>query len=110
MADVKICPQCGHENDHYFLTCDKCGASLDSDCVSGEEKVQKAAGENKIASILKVVAIIIYAYAFLIGAVIVATDGFLMTLALWFGGFAAGSMFLGLSEIVRLLHEINQKK
>ena len=110
MDNVKICPKCGKENDRYFVACGKCGAPLVDDSVTGEETAEKerTAAENKIAKLLKIIANIVYVAAFFVGLIrLFSGDGFVIPI--WLGGFISGTVFLGFSEIIRLLHEINQK-
>ncbi len=112
MSEFKICPNCGAENDKDFAACDKCGAPLDDDHVIGEENVekeQKATEENKIAKMLKVIANILYVASFFVGMVRFF-DGEENFIWVWLVGFMSGTVFLGFYEIIRLLHEINQKK
>ena len=103
--DVKICPKCGTENDRLFVSCKKCGEPLPLD--------QATIEKNPVVSLLKTIATIAYLVGF-IGGLFCGTllgDGFHFGFALiyWTAGFIAGSMLLGFAEIVRLLHEINQK-
>ena len=125
MSNVKICPKCGKENDRYFVVCGKCGTSLDGvDLVAAEtgEKVQEtasavngmaSAAKNRVAFILKAMAVITYVCAFICGIAFGSDRGdfyFGIAIIYWAAGFISGSMMLGFSEIIRLLHEINQKK
>lgn len=79
MSNVKICPKCGKENDRYFVICGKCGTSLDGvalvDAETGE-KVQEpasavngmaSAAKNRVAFVLKTMAVITYVCAFICG-------------------------------------------
>ena len=65
--------------------------------------------KNAVGTLIKVLAIITYccgAFLFLVGAYNGAIgDGVLALMA----GFLSGTMLLGFSEIIRLLHDIRQK-
>ncbi|WP_409344382.1 hypothetical protein [Paenibacillus sp. MBLB4367] len=72
--------------------------------------------KNKIASILFAIGIIEMILSFAIGIVTGSTankfiPGFALFTALpwWIGGFIAGMLFIGFSEIIKLLHQINSK-
>ena len=122
--NVKICPKCGTENDKSFVICKKCGESLDQAIVTQSMPTDStSAGKNQtanttvagnsVASLLKIIAIITYICGFICG-IILGKDGwgdfyFGLALIYWVAGFVCGSMFLGFSEIIRLLHEISQK-
>lgn len=113
MSKVKICPKCGHENDQLMTVCSKCNASLEGiEVVIGTNT--NVMETNSIAALLKVIAIITYVGAFILGIALGRDNWgdfyFEVALIYWAVGFVSGSMFLGFSEIVRLLHEINQKK
>ncbi len=68
------------------------------------------AGKNRVAGLLKVIAICVYALLGLIGLVLLVTDEALAGLALLITGLLSGTMFLGFSEIVRLLDLISKKQ
>ena len=78
-----------------------------------ESKKTVYIGYNSVAGLLKVIAIITYVGAFILGIVFGKDNWgdfyFGVALIYWAAGFVSGSMFLGFAEIVRLLHEINQK-
>ena len=116
MSAIKICPKCGKENDHMFVRCVHCGTSLDGAAVVNVASASTSASENaagntsvnvsaeastssatsnRVAEAIKVIAILVYIGGVLIGLV---------------SGFFYGTMLLGFAEIIRLLHEINQKK
>ena len=126
---MKICPQCGRANDHAFVRCACCGASLDgvaavnmasaptnvSKNTKGNAPVNVPTGapaatntKNGVAEAVKAIAILVYIAGALMGVVLAdyAPAGLLIGLLT---GFFSGTMLLGFSEIIRLLHEINQK-
>ena len=65
--------------------------------------------KNTVATLIKVLAIIAYcggAFLFLVGAI----EGFWNTAVIGVAaGFVSGTMLLGFSEIIRLLHGVHQK-
>ena len=78
------------------------------DSGKGEEK-----SSNGVASLLKGLAFMVYLLGFILG-IVMGKDpygdfSFGMALAYWVVGLFSGTMLLGFSEVVRLLHEINQK-
>lgn len=63
---------------------------------------------NKISILLKSVALLIYIAGFIAGIII--NDDFPYAIWIyWTSAFVSGSFFLGISEIVQLLHEINTR-
>ena len=110
MDAYKICPQCGTHNDPQSSLCAKCQKTLVDVPVSGDLSKLKP-GKNPVAQILKVCAVVIYVFAAVSG-LIEAIDygGIFFLLRDWAIGFMAGTLLLGFSEVIRLLHEINQKK
>lgn len=64
---------------------------------------------NGVASLLKGLAVVVYIFAFIAGFVMGKDLTFGITLICWVAGLFSGTMLLGFSEMVRLLHEINQK-
>ena len=110
MEAYKICPQCGTHNDPQSGLCTKCQKTLVDVPVSGDLSKVKP-GKNPVAQILKVCAVVIYVFAAVVGfREAVSYDGISFLLRDWVIGFMTGTLLLGLSEIIRLLHEINQKK
>ena len=63
---------------------------------------------NVIATILKVVGIIIFILGFISGLVI-GENSFALTFAFWVASFINGMMFLSLAEIISLLNDIKNK-
>ena len=110
MEAYKICPQCGTHNDPQSGLCTKCQKTLVDVPVSGDLSKVKP-GKNPVAQILKVCAVVIYIFAAVVGLrEAVSYGGISFLLRDWVIGFMAGTLLLGLFEIIRLLHEINQKK
>ncbi len=64
--------------------------------------------KNSVAAWIKTFAIIIYIGAVVTGLLIGIDDDWLIALAVIGGGFFTGTMILGYSEIIRLLHQINE--
>ena len=110
MEAYKICPQCGTHNDPKSSLCTKCQKTLVDVPVSGDlSKVTP--GKNPVAQILKVCAVVIYVFAAVSGLIeAINYGGISVLLRDWVIGFMAGTLLLGFSEVIRLLHEINQKK
>ena len=110
MEAYKICLQCGTHNDPQSGLCTKCQKTLVDVPVSGDLSKVKP-GKNPVAQILKVCAVVVYIFAAVVGLrEAVSYGGISFLLRDWVIGFMAGTLLLGLSEIIRLLHEINQKK
>lgn len=130
MSAIKICPKCGKENDHMFVRCVHCGTSLDGAAVVNVASASTSASENaagntsvnvsakastssatsnRVAEAIKVIAILVYIGGALVGVSLAGYSmvGLLIGLV---SGFFYGTMLLGFAEIIRLLHEINQKK
>ncbi len=112
MDAYKICPQCGTHNDPQSSLCTKCQKTLVDVPVSGDlSKV--APGKNPVAQILKVCAVVIYVFAAATGLIDASNSGGMYMYVLLRDcaiGFMAGTLLLGFCEIIRLLHEINQRK
>lgn len=65
---------------------------------------------NPVGKALKVIGIIFFAAALVVGAVYGSyADAFAATLAVWIAGLAVGMGLYGLGEVIRILHEINRK-
>lgn len=110
MDAYKICPQCGTHNDPQSSLCAKCQKTLVDVPVSGDLSKLKPE-RNPVAQILKVCAVVIYVFAAATGIKETLSYGVISFLLRdWVLGFMAGTLLLGFSEVVRLLHEINQKK
>lgn len=79
-------------------------------------KYKQDKSENKVAILIRVIAIAIYIVGF-IGGIIDANSGFLgahyfsyrIMLYWWVVTFVSGTMMLGFSEIIRLLDKISKK-
>lgn len=110
MEAYKICPQCGTHNDPQSSLCTKCQKTLVDVPVSGDLSKVKP-GKNPVAQILKVCAVVIYLFAAVTGLIEASNSGGMYVLLRDCAiGFMAGTLLLGFGEIIRLLHEINQKK
>lgn len=112
MDAYKICPQCGTHNDPQSSLCAKCQKTLVDVPVSGDLSKLKP-GKNPVAQILKVCAVVIYVFAAVSGLIEASNSGGMYMYVLLRDcaiGFMAGTLLLGFSEVIRLLHEINQKK
>ena len=78
-------------------------------------QVEKACEKDKngIASLLKWLASSVYVFAFIAGIAlgrdVYGNSSFGLCLLYWVAGLFSGSLLLGFSEVVRLLHEIRQK-
>ena len=65
---------------------------------------------NFIAKVIKIIAIVIYVCGFFAGIMVgLQVESFLITLLYWVAAALSGTMMLGFSEVIRLLHEINSK-
>ena len=65
---------------------------------------------NFIAKVIMVIAIVIYVCGFIAGIMVGQhVESFLTILLYWVAAALSGSLMLGFSEVIRLLHEINQK-
>lgn len=77
------------------------------------EKNEAKPEKSSVASLLKILAIVVYVSGFLLGFArgkdLYGDFSFIMVLTYWILGLFSGTMLLGFSEVVRLLHEINQK-
>lgn len=114
MSKVKICPKCGKANYTMMTECKECNTSLEGVEVKTISDTGQVIETNAVASMLKIIGIITYIAAFICG--ILASRAYFgemileVVLPYWIVGMVLGSVLLGFSEIVRLLHEINQKK
>ncbi|MBQ1675167.1 MAG: hypothetical protein II069_03880 [Oscillospiraceae bacterium] len=132
MASIerKKCEACGSMCASTATTCWNCGHAF-GEQVSEEEKERVVTGQvaapearsvenggtenngNVVAIAIKVMAGVIYALAFILG-VVLGHDlrgefSFGLALVYWVAGAISGTLLLGFSEVIRLLHEINQK-
>lgn len=118
-GDVKICPKCGKSNAPKFVYCGECGTFLGGAAVanaaSTSANVSVGSSEsrvtsNGVAGAIKAIAVLVYIGGFFLGlslSDVFSTGGLLIGVII---GFCSGTMLLGFAEIIRLLHEINQKK
>ena len=110
MDAYRICPQCGTHNAPKNSLCSSCQKTLVDVPVSGDRS-KVMPGKNMVAQMLKGCAVVIYLFAAVTGIFHALNSGALSFLLRdWVIGFVAGTLLLGFSEIIRLLHEINQKK
>ena len=65
---------------------------------------------NFTAKVIMIIAIVIYVCGFIAGIMVgQQVESFLTILLYWVAAALSGSLMLGFSEVIRLLHEINQK-
>lgn len=65
---------------------------------------------NILATAIMIIGIVIYLCAFFAGIMLgQAAESFMTMLLFWVAGVLSGTLMLGFSEVIRLLHEINQK-
>ena len=110
----RTCPHCGASID-TGLVCSLCGY----DCSKPNGGLPNIPG-NIVATLFKVFAVIIYLGSFFIGLVVgnktmgsyYYSQSFSLgsTMGIWLAGFVSGTIPLGFSEIIKLLHEINVKQ
>ena len=68
------------------------------------------ASSNIIAKVIMIIAIVIYVCGFFAGIMVgLQVESFLTTLLYWVAAALSGTLMLGFSEVIRLLHEINSK-
>lgn len=67
-----------------------------------------ALSKNNVATGIKIIAIIIYIIGFFAGLVFIG-DEFIISVWYWIGSLITGTFILGFSEVIKLLHEINNK-
>ena len=79
-------------------------------------KSQKSTSNNTIATILTIIALIIYIGGFIAGCAIAPTDTYYGTyfnwgiaFGFWAGALISGTSFLGFAEIIKLLQSIKDK-
>ena len=66
---------------------------------------------NPVGKLLRVLAILIYVAGFCYGAMWLSRyDAWDGTISAWFGAFFLGSVVLGLSEVIQLLHQIRWRE
>ena len=64
---------------------------------------------NFIAKAIMIIAIVIYVCGFIAGIMVGQQVESFLTILLYWVAALSGSLMLGFSEVIRLLHEINQK-
>lgn len=65
--------------------------------------------ENTVAQILVGIGVVIFAFGFLYGLLIVSVTDFLAIILAWISSFAIGMVFIGFAEIIKLLQKIANK-
>ena len=67
-------------------------------------------GSNGVAGMLKSIAITTYILGLIAGLIVgFSSESVTPLIAIWGSAFISGTIFLGFGEIIRLLHEINNK-
>lgn len=65
---------------------------------------------NIVEKAIKIIALVVYVCGLIVGiAAGDETGRFLITLLYWVAAALSGTLMLGFSEVIRLLHEINSK-
>ena len=65
---------------------------------------------NALATAIMIIGSVIDLCAFFAGIMLgQAAESFMTMLLFWVAGILSGTLMLGFSEVIRLLHEINQK-
>ncbi len=82
--------------------------TTDTTNLTNVTSAQNTATSNAVAGALKAISVITYICGILAGLILLGDDVF-SGLILIISGFISGSMFLGFAEIIKLLHEINEK-
>ena len=131
MGNLKKCVKCGTLSVDNATQCGRCGYVFPGAVQQMEATEERQAPEttaapventfrpavgaeteekykNTVAGVLKILAVLIFIGSFIAG-IVVGKEVAGMTLVYWIAGLFAGTMLLGFSEIVRLLHEINRK-
>lgn len=113
---IKVCPMCGKRNDIQQNRCDYCGEDLtkvEASEVEDSTVIENATEQlknNSTATVLLVIAGIVWLFTLFYG-IYLASEYYdwIPALICWGSGLISGTLFWGFSEIIRLLHEINQK-
>ena len=125
--NVIICENCYEENEASRNTCKNCGSKLYKNNSSKNEEQKNSYNEryntnisytenNKMAKILRVVAIIEIVCGFIVGAILGDTFeiGYDYNWGLCIGiivaSFINGIFILGFAEVIQLLQDIKDKK
>ena len=124
-GEASLCPQClkalystGMDRDAYLALSEaekseafaRWNAAPAPVPASPTALAGERAGKNRVAAFLKVIAICVYALLGLIGLIFLVTDEAAIGLILLLSGLLTGTMFLGFSEIIRLLDLISKKQ
>lgn len=127
--NVIICENCYEENEESRNTCKNCGSKLYKNNSSKNEEQKNSYNEryntniyyaenNKMAKILRVVAIIEIVCGFILGAILGDTFGtgyygyefnWGLCIGIVVAGFINGIFILGFAEIIQLLQDIKSK-
>jgi hypothetical protein len=120
MKKVFFCPACGYAGDAPDRTrrCPKCGQKLSSmlvgektrsELTEGEAKSapapRPAAARNGVASLLGGIAIALSALALIAGVVLLVLGKGLVCMAVLAAGLVAGSLILGVSELIQVTQD-----
>lgn len=82
---------------------------------SGTESNYDTKSFNKMCYFMKVVATIVYVAGFVVGFMSVTSsshdsNSWMIAAICWLSAFVCGSLFLGLSEVIKLLHYLHNKE
>jgi hypothetical protein len=131
-ADMQLCPQCGAalyrtemDRQNYIGLTDEERAAVkarwEKECTEGDREepcdyrktsAARASGEggNGVAAALKLIAFFLYVCAVLAFFILVSDGAVPVGLIVLVSGLISGTMFLGFSEIIRLLDVISKKE
>ena len=120
MKKVFFCPACGYAGDAPDRTrrCPKCGQKLSSMLVGEKTRSELTEGEaksapaprhsearNGVASLLGGIAIALSALALIAGIVLLVLGKGLVCMAVLAAGVVAGSLILGVSELIQVTQD-----
>ena len=120
MKKVFFCPACGYAGDAPDRTrrCPKCGQKLSSMLVGEKTRSELTEGEaksapaprhsearNGVASLLGGIAIALSALALIAGIVLLVLGKGLVCMAVLAAGLVAGSLILGVSELIQVTQD-----
>ena len=120
MKKVFFCPACGYAGDAPDRTrrCPKCGQKLSSMLVGEKTRSELTEGEaksapaprhsearNGVASLLGGIAIALSALALIAGIVLLVLGKGLACMAVLAAGVVAGSLILGVSELIQVTQD-----
>ncbi len=119
-----LCPKCsqhilystGMDRDAYLaLSPEEKNAAVSLwkyECSQPHGRIRSDAakpGENGVARMLKVIGILVYILCGIAGIAALTSGSYSASLIVLGSGFASGTLFLGFSEIIRLLDVISKK-